>query len=160
MQKPFKISLFERFENIELTSGQQRPNHLERRILGGSTYQRNNTLLYRTQKRILLTLGETVNFINKQYRRSRIKESTTLCSFYHLADILYATGHRGEGEERHLDGLCHDLSKGSLAHSRGSPEDKRGYAPCINHLAQHGPLTYQMLLSNIVSKRVRSHSFS
>ena len=42
------------------------------------------TLLRRAQKRILLTLGETVNLINKQYRRSRIKESTTFFYYYLL----------------------------------------------------------------------------
>ena len=77
-----------------------------------------------------------------------------------LAHILYATGNGRKGVEGDLQGLGYYLRQSSLAHSRRSPENKRGYAPCVYHLAQHGTLAYQMLLSDIIGERARSHSFS
>ena len=43
-----------------------------------------------------------------------------------------------------------NLRQGGLANTRRSPEDERRNTPCVNHLAQDGSLTYQMLLSNIL----------
>ena len=160
LQESLQVFLLQRFEHIELATGKERTDYLERGIFRGSTNQGDNTLLYRPQQRVLLALGEAMNLINKQDRRSRIEESATLRSLYHLAHILYATGNGRKGVERDLQGLGYDLSQSSLAHSRRSPENKRGYAPCVYHLAQYGTLTHQMLLSDIIGERARSHSFS
>ena len=160
LQEPLQVFLFQRFEHIELATGKERTDYLERGIFRCSTNQGDNALLHRPQQRVLLALGEAMNLINKQDRRSRIEESATLRSLYHLAHILYATGNGRKGVERDLQGLGYDLSQSSLAHSRRSPENKRGYAPCVYHLAQHGTLAYQMLLSDIIGERARSHSFS
>ena len=65
VQQSFQIFLFQRFQDIELTSGEQRPDDFERRILRCSTNQGNDSFFYRSQERILLTLGESVNLIYK-----------------------------------------------------------------------------------------------
>ena len=65
LQEPLQVFLFQRFEHIELATGKERTDYLERGIFRGSTNQGDNTLLHCPQQRVLLTLGETMNLINK-----------------------------------------------------------------------------------------------
>ena len=65
LQESLQVFLLQRFEHIELATGKERTDDLERGIFRGSTNQGDNTLLHRPQQRVLLTLGEAVNLIYK-----------------------------------------------------------------------------------------------
>ena len=60
-----EVLLLQRLEHIELTAREQRTDHFKRGILGSGTDECDDALLYGTQERILLRLGETVNLVNK-----------------------------------------------------------------------------------------------
>ena len=65
LQESLQVFLLQRFEHIELATGKERTDDLERGIFRGCTNQGDNTLLHRPQQRVLLTLGEAMNLINK-----------------------------------------------------------------------------------------------
>ena len=68
LQESLQIFLFQGFEHVELASGEQRTDYLERGVLGGGTNQGNDALLHCAQQGVLLTLGEAVDFVYKQDR--------------------------------------------------------------------------------------------
>ena len=88
------------------------------------------------------------------------KETIAACLVNNIAHILYARCHRTQCIKRSFQPVGYNLSQRGLPHSRRSPKDKRGDSACINHLAQYRSLTYQMLLSNIIVQRLRTHTFS
>ena len=104
-----QIVFLERLEHVELTTGEQRANHLERGILGGSTNQRDNALLDSSQEGILLRLGETMNLVDKQNGRSLVEESAFLGLLNHIAHILHTTRHSRECIEGCFELVGNDL---------------------------------------------------
>ena len=56
MQQLQQIVFLQRLQRIELTTREQRTNHLERWVLCCCTNKRHRSLLYRTQERVLLRL--------------------------------------------------------------------------------------------------------
>ena len=69
-----QIRLFQGFQHIHLTTRQQRRNHLKRGVFRRRPYQRHRPLLDGSQQGVLLSLGETVDFINKENRIRRIEK--------------------------------------------------------------------------------------
>ena len=68
LQESLQIFLFQGFEHVELASGEQRTDNLERGVLGGRRILKKDALLHCAQQGVLLTLGEAVDFVYKQDR--------------------------------------------------------------------------------------------
>ena len=118
------------------------------------------TILHSAQEGVLLRFGETVDLVDEEDRRCLVEETALLRLLDDVADILDATCDGRQGVEGSLKPVGDDLGQGGLTHTRGSPEDKRRDASCLDHLPQDGPLAHQMLLSDIVVQSARTESFS
>ena len=67
MKKREQIGSLERLEDIELASGEQRADNLERGILGGGTDERHHATLDRPKEAVLLGFGKPVNLVDEEY---------------------------------------------------------------------------------------------
>ena len=159
MKQSEEVVLVERLEHIHLTARQQRPYHLERWVFRRCAYQRDDSPLHRPEQRVLLRLAKTVYFVDEEYGRRTVEETTLLRPFYHFTHILHATGDRAQSVERSFKTVCDNLRQSGLTHTRRSPKDKRRDTPCVNHVAQDGTLAHQMLLADILVQSAGSHSF-
>ena len=137
-----QVFLLQRFQDIQLTAREQRAYHLERRVLCGGTYERDDAPLHSAEQRILLRLAETVNLVDEENRRSRIEEASALGTLYHVAHILNTTRHGTKRVERCLKTMRNNLCESCFAHSGRSPQYKGGHASALNHLAQDGILAH------------------
>ena len=70
VQQNLQVARFERLEDKDLTTGKQRSDNLEGRVLGSCSDQDENALLHGSQQCILLSLVETVDFIYEKHRSS------------------------------------------------------------------------------------------
>ena len=153
MEQSQEVVLLQRLKHVELASGQQGSDDLEGRVLRRGAYQGDNAALDGSEERVLLGLRETVNLVDEEYGRGFVEESSFLCLLNDFAHILDAAGNGRERIERCLQTRGDNLCQRRLAHARWSPEDERGDAAGVDHPAQHGSLTYQVLLSDIVVER-------
>ena len=101
-----------------------------------------------------------MDLVDEEDRRCFVEETAFLRLLDDVADILDATCDGRQGVKGSLKPVGDDLGQGGLTHTRGSPEDKRRDASCLDHLPQDGPLAHQMLLSDIVVQSARTESFS
>ena len=154
-----QVVLLQRLKHIELAAGEQRPYHLERRVLRRRPDERHRPLLHGAEQRVLLRLGEAVDLVDEEDRRGGIEEAAVLCPLDDVAHVLHAARHRREGVERRLQPVGDDLRQRRLAHARRSPEDERRDAPRVDHPPEHSPLAHEVLLSDIVVEGARPHPF-
>ena len=124
-----------------------------------NAYQSEYTLLHRTQQRILLTLAETVYFVNKEDGAGSVEESGIACLVYDITHILHSARHGREGEERHIKRTGYDGGQCCLAHARRSPQDETGDPSARYHSAQNTIGANKMLLTDIILQCARTHSF-
>ena len=154
-----QVGLAERFEHVDLTTGEQRANHFERGVLGRGADQGDIARLDGRQQRILLRLGKTMDFVDEKNGRHCAEKLPALGLGYDLAHLLHSTRDGTEGEKGGFQLCRDDLGQSGFAHARRSPQDEGRDASAGNHVAQHGAGADQVLLADIGVERKRAQTF-
>ena len=147
------------FQHIHLAAAQQGADDLEGGILRSGADEGDHALLHSPQKRVLLRLGEAMDFVDEQYGAGRIKEAVLACPLDDVAHILHAACHSAECIEGCLQAVGDDAGQRSLSHSRRSPQDEARDVSRVYHPAQHSPRSHQVLLPDVIVQCRGTHPF-
>ena len=140
-----QLAAFQIFEDIDLTAGQQRRNHLKGGVFGGGADESDDALFHRPEQRVLLRLGEPVDFIDEEDGLALFFP----CLFDHVAHVLHA----GVDGAEHVEGaVCHlgdEQGERGLAHAGRTPQNHGVQIARLDGMAQGGTFTHQVLLTDI-----------
>ena len=110
----------QRAQRVDLGARQQRRDNLERGILGGGADQHDVSALDVGQKRVLLGLVETVDFVDEQHGAAA-HAPIALGVGHHFLDFLDAAEHGAERDEVALGEPCDQAGERGLAYAGRSP---------------------------------------
>ena len=153
-----QVIVRQRLEHIHLTATEQRSDDLKRGILRRGTDKRHYAALHSREQRVLLTLAEAVNLVDKQYGRRRIEERVLRSLVNHIPHILHAAAHGAQRIERGAHSRGNDVRQRSLAHTGRAPHDKRAHMLVVYHAPEGTALSHQVLLPHIVLQGQRPHT--
>src|SRR3989344_6376806 len=105
------------------TTGEERRNNLEARVLGRSADEGNVAALDKGEEKILLRFVETMYFINK--KNDGFLESECAALRDDALDIVFAGFHRGEFVKFRSDRIGIDACECRLATPRRAPQNER-----------------------------------
>ena len=121
-----QVFLFQRLQDIDLTTRKQRTDHLERRVLRRGPDERHHARLDGVQQRILLRLAEAVYLVDEEDGRDRARPKQRLVTrpVDHLAHLLHPRADGAQGIKRRLQPRRHDARKRRFAHPGRPPKDE------------------------------------
>jgi hypothetical protein len=112
----------QRIEHVDLSSGEQRRDDLERRIFRRRANEQNVTRLDIRQKCVLLSLVEAVHFIDEN-NGALAAAGTPLCFGHHFLDFFDTAQYGAEGDELTSRQPRDQTSQSRLSTSRRPPKE-------------------------------------
>ena len=151
-----QVVAVERIEDIDLRATQQRTDDLERRVLGGGTYERDSALLHGAEQGVLLRLVEAMYLVDEQNGPPLAEDAARIGSaaVQHLAHLFHPTGDGAQRVKWHLGLLGNDASQRGLAHTGRPPQDERRDVAALYHAAYHRALAHEVPLPYVVVERL------
>ena len=116
------VVVAERLQGEQQRPGQQRPDHGERRVLGGRADERHPAVLHGGQQGVLLGLVEAVHLVDEQHRLGAGQAQFAPGALDRRAHVLHARGDRGQLDEAPAGDLADDVGQGGLAGARRAPQ--------------------------------------
>jgi hypothetical protein len=153
----FEAGVVESFEHEHLRAREQRGIEFERGVFGGCADQHDGAVLDHRQEGVLLRLVETVDLVDEQQRPLPVPFAD-LRRFEHLAQILHARKNRRQLLEMQLRVRRQNARQRGLTATRRTPEDHRGQAPAVGHLADRRPGSDQVVLADDLVERLRAQT--
>ena len=137
----------QRLQHVHPGARQKRRVQLETRIFGRGTDKHDGALLHMRQKRILLRLIETMNFVDEKYRALTVAQA-----LFGLGDgganLFHTREHGREADKLVIAVFGEQPCKGGLAATRGTPEHHGVQSPAGEQPLQRAPRTEQVALAN------------
>ncbi len=141
------LAVAERFEDEDVTAGEQRGDDLERGVLGGGADEDDRPRLDVGEEGILLRLVEAVDLVDKDDGPPALGEKEPAGLFHQLLDLGDFDQHGAERDEG-VPGLAlDDPGQRRLAGAGRAPEDARAVAVLVDHPPEHRLRLQQFVLA-------------
>ena len=145
-----------------LGAKQRAPAHerridFEERVLGRGTHQRDDPVLDPGQQRILLRLGEAMDFIEEQHGSPAVVLEPACRHRQDLAHVLHSRRRRRELLESSVTGRGHEAGQRRLARTGRTPQDHGHGVTRIDNGSERGTRRRQVLLSNHLVEGAGTH---
>ena len=126
----------QRLQNKHFASAQQRRIYLKRGVFRRCANQDDAPFFHKWQKRILLRLVKTVDFVNKQNGLFP-QHSAVIRLRHHLFNLLDAAGHRAKVYKTSLRPFRDDARQCRFAYTGRAPKDHRTDLILLDQLPQY-----------------------
>ena len=142
-----QILLAQGVEDKPPAAGKKRAVDFKGRIFRGSADQNDAALFHKRQKRVLLGLVETVNFVHKD--QCALTVTPVFLGLLHYgANLADAAGHGGKVDEGRFRMPRDDARQRGLAHARRTPEDHGGQMIAFDQAGKHLAGAQQVTLTH------------
>ncbi len=156
-QQLLHLSRLERAQLVDLATREQRRIHLEVRVLRGGPDQRQQPFLDSRQQRVLLSLVEAVNLVEKQNRGTTATRSPLPRSLDHGPDLSFPRIDRRLLLEGAFGPGSSDPSQRRLASPGRSVQDRAMRMTRLDRRPQRRPGRQHMLLPDKLIQAPRPH---